>query len=113
MIFLRQYIEQYKKLITSWLLALFLLSNYGVNFIGHDHEKHEHFIIKTTEKGKSISCVLCNFQSLLYEPLSQKYFEFEQVFQEIHKLIKSFYRGFYLLEYSFSIFQRGPPFLFI
>ena len=100
MIFLRQYIEQYKKLMTSWLLVLFLLSNYGVNFIGHDHEKYEYSIIKTTEKGKSISCV-------------QKYFEFEQVFQEIHKLIKSFYRGFYLLEYSFSIFQRGPPFLFI
>ena len=100
MIFLRQYIEQYKKLMTSWLLVLFLLSNYGVNLIGHDHEKYEHSIIKTTEKGKSISCVLCNFQSLLYEPLSQK-------------LIKSFYRGFYLLEYSFSIFQRGPPFLFI
>ena len=108
----RQHIKKYKLLIASLLLGIFLLSNYGVNFIKHHHEKYDYSNIQS-EKEYQKDCLICSFQNLLYEPLSQNYFDLEQVFQEIHKLIKSFYSGFYLLEYSFSIFQRGPPFLFI
>jgi len=108
----RQHIKKYKLLIASLLLGIFLLSNYGVNFIKHYHEKYDYFNIQS-EREYHKDCLICSFQNLLYEPLSQNYFDLEQVFQDIYKSINLFYCDFSLLEYSSYVFQRGPPVFFV
>lgn len=118
MIFSRQHIQNCRSLIASLLLGLFLLSNYGVNFAGiHQHSEYHKEVQNTELKTGKIhqhDCLACCFQNLVYEPLTQNYFEFERVFETEHQPpVKPHHYTYSLSEYYSSIRQRGPPAFFI
>lgn len=103
-------IKRIKQLIASWLLALFLLSNFGVNFV-HHHEEHTAYLGKGKTDNKD--CLVCYFQGLLYEPLTQKEFNTDRKIIERKEFIPSYSVWFHYSEFHISFQQRGPPFAFV
>lgn len=108
MIFSKLYKENFKKLIAILLLGIFLWSNYGINFIHHHHDENRNIEV-ARGKSEPHECLVCNFQSLAYEPLVQKEFGIKEIFIETKEINYADFVSFVILERFYTIQQRGPP----
>lgn len=104
--------SRFRNLIASMLLGLFLMSNFGVNFIGHHHH-HDSESVDTKSIGHHHDCYVYGFQGLLYTPLMQSDFITKINLEEIESPFISYSGHFLSSEFSYSISQRGPPALFL
>lgn len=99
---------KFKNLIVSVLLGIFLFSNIGINFV-HQHYHEEYIVGSDKNVSGNDNCIVCHFQGMSYEPLTQGKIEFKQIsFIETYQ-ISSEIVSISLSDFYASVQQRGPP----